>query len=37
MQEARDQLRTEGYYDPTMLDMLRKVRCKLDQSRAECT
>ena len=37
MQEARNQLKTEGYYDPDMLSMLRKVRCKLDQSRAECT
>ncbi|MED5238891.1 MAG: putative solute-binding protein [Pseudomonadota bacterium] len=37
MQEARNLLRVEGYYDPDMLDMLRKVRCKLNQSRAECT
>ena len=37
MQEARNQLRTEGYYDPDMLTLLRKVRCKLDQSRPECT
>lgn len=37
MQEARNQLKLEGYYDPDMLDLLRKVRCKLDQSRPECT
>ena len=37
MQEARNQLQTEGYYDPDMLNLLRKVRCKLDQSRPECT
>ncbi len=37
MQEARNLLRVEGYYDPDMLDMLRKVRCKLNQNRAECT
>ncbi|MZR64028.1 putative solute-binding protein [Alcanivorax sp. DP30] len=37
MQEARNQLKIEGYYDPDMLTLLRKIRCKLDQSRAECT
>ncbi|MQX53421.1 putative solute-binding protein [Alcanivorax sediminis] len=37
MQEARNQLKIEGYYDPDMLTLLRKVRCKLDQSRPECT
>ncbi|MEQ3635972.1 putative solute-binding protein [Alcanivorax sp.] len=37
MQEARDQLRVEGYYDPNMLTLLRKVRCKMEPSRAECT
>lgn len=37
MQEARNQLKKEGYYDPDMLTLLRKVRCKLDQSRPECT
>ena len=37
MQEARDQLRDQGYYDPDMLTIMRKIRCKLDASRAECT
>ena len=37
MQDARDQLRNEGYYDPDMLDLLHKIRCKIDGSRAECT
>ena len=37
MQDARDQLRNEGYYDPDMLDLLRKIRCKLNSARAECT
>ncbi len=37
MQDARDQMRNEGHYDPDMLDLLRKVRCKLNSSRAECT
>ncbi|MFZ5722491.1 MAG: putative solute-binding protein [Pseudomonadota bacterium] len=37
MREARIQLRGEGYYDGDMLALLRKVRCKLDGSRGECT
>lgn len=37
MQEARDQLREDGYYSPAMLKLLRKVRCKIDASRAECS
>ncbi|MDX1805260.1 MAG: putative solute-binding protein, partial [Alcanivorax sp.] len=37
MQEARTQLQKQGFYDQDMLNLLRKVRCKLDQSRAECT
>ncbi len=35
MQEARNQLRDEGYYDPDMLTLLRKVRCKMEPARAE--
>ncbi|EKF73452.1 hypothetical protein A11A3_13445 [Alcanivorax hongdengensis A-11-3] len=37
MQEARTQLTKEGYYDPDMLTLLRKVRCKVNPGRAECT
>ena len=37
MQEARLQLRKKGYYDPSMLTLQRKIRCKLDASRAECS
>ena len=37
MQEARLQLRKKGYYDATMLTLQRKIRCKLDASRAECS
>lgn len=37
MQEARDQLKARGYYDPEMLAMMRKVRCKIDATRAECS
>ena len=36
MQQARLQLRDEGFYDPQMLSLELKVRCKLDQSRPEC-
>jgi len=37
MQEARLQLRQKGYYDARMLTLQRKIRCKLDASRAECS
>lgn len=37
MKEARVQLRQEGYYSPEMLSLQKKVRCKFDSSRAECT
>ena len=37
MQQARLDLRERGYYDADMLTLQRKIRCKLDQSRAECT
>jgi ABC-type amino acid transport substrate-binding protein len=37
MQQARVQLRDEGYYSSEMLTLQRKVRCKMDPSRAECT
>ena len=37
MREARIQLRTDGYYNGDMLTLLRKVRCKVDPSRGECT
>jgi hypothetical protein len=37
MREARIQLREEGYYDGEMLTLLRKVRCKVDSTRGECT
>ncbi len=37
MRDARLQLRKDGYYDPEMLTLLRKVRCKMDKARAECT
>ncbi len=37
MQEARNQLRQEGYYSGAMLELQRRIRCKFDASRAECT
>jgi hypothetical protein len=37
MREARIQLRTDGYYNADMLTLLRKVRCKVDSTRGECT
>lgn len=37
MQEARIQLRTDGYYSGDMLKLQRKIRCKFDSSRPECT
>lgn len=36
MQQARLQMRDEGFYDANMLTLERKVRCKIDGSRAEC-
>lgn len=36
MQQARLQLRDEGFYDSEMLSLELKVRCKLDESRPEC-
>ncbi len=37
MQEARIQLRDEGYYSGEMLTLQRKIRCKFDSGRPECT
>ena len=36
MREARVQLTKEGFYDPKMMSLLKKVRCKIDPSAAEC-
>jgi hypothetical protein len=30
-------LREEGYYDPAMLRLQRKIRCKFEPARSECT
>lgn len=37
MQQARIELRDQTYYDKDMLTLQRKIRCKLDATRAECT
>jgi hypothetical protein len=37
MQSARVTLRDEGYYDPDMLSLARKVRCKFSPTSFECT
>lgn len=37
MQDARDALRARSYYSGDMLDLQRKVRCKFEPSRAECS
>ncbi|MFZ5724722.1 MAG: putative solute-binding protein [Pseudomonadota bacterium] len=37
MRQSRIALRDEKIYDPETLSLLRKVRCKLDGARAECT
>ena len=36
MQEARIQMRELGYYSSEMLTLQRRIRCKLESSRAEC-
>ncbi|SFM68486.1 putative solute-binding protein [Marinobacter zhejiangensis] len=37
MQQARLQLRDEGYYNADMLSLQRKIRCRTDSTREECT
>ena len=37
MQDARLQLREEGYYSAEMLALQRRIRCRLDNNRGECT
>lgn len=36
MREARIQLAREGFYDPRMMNLLKRVRCKMDATAAEC-
>lgn len=37
MRESRLQMTREGYYDPRMMSMLKKVRCKHEPSHYECS
>lgn len=37
MRDARIQMTHEGYYDPRMTSILKKVRCKTDPTNYECT
>ena len=37
MQEARVQLREQGHYDAEMLTLQRRIRCRIDGGRSECT
>lgn len=37
MRDARLKLRDNGYYDPTMLSIMRRIRCNQDASRPECS
>ena len=37
MREARISMTKEGFYDPKMMALLKKIRCKFDPSLAECS
>ena len=37
MQDARVQLREDGYYHPEMLQLQRRIRCRQDPNRYECS
>lgn len=37
MQDARDALRAQKYYNADMLSLQRKIRCKFDATRSECS
>jgi len=36
MKEARMQITKEGFYDPKMMSLLKRIRCQVDPSNAEC-
>lgn len=36
MREARIQMTKEGFYDPKMMSLLKRIRCQVDGKRAEC-
>ena len=37
MREARIQMTKEGYYDPAMMRILKKIRCSQNPSHYECS
>ena len=37
MREARISMTKEGFYDPKMMSLLKKIRCKFDPVNQECT
>jgi hypothetical protein len=37
MRAARLKLRETGYYDATMLKIMKRIRCKVDPQRPECS
>lgn len=37
LDEARDTLAREGYYEPRMMELLQRVRCRQDPVQAECS
>lgn len=37
LREARIKMTKEGYYDPRMMKVMKKVRCKLEPAAAECS
>ncbi|MBK9185867.1 MAG: hypothetical protein IPM78_06055 [Moraxellaceae bacterium] len=36
MKEARERLTKEGFYDPQMMSLMKKIRCKHQPQNAEC-
>jgi hypothetical protein len=37
MREARISMTKEGFYDPKMMALLKKIRCKFEPTMAECS
>jgi hypothetical protein len=37
LRTARIEMTKQGYYDPKMIGLLKKIRCKLNPTQAECS
>lgn len=37
LRTARIEMTKQGYYDPKMIELLKRIRCKLAPENAECT